>query len=295
MKSLLSIVHLQTSSVSGERIAVGLLGIGDKGIFFQSSEQKLKLAAKLAAPAVAKHAELSFEFIQNKVAEANKEMKGTALLKTESAFTKEYVQYLNKYSKGLLQFDAPKSFAGELDKKSFKNLFQQFIGSWEEKEKELSEKRVPFNAILKERLKKPTFEEKADVGYKLQPEKIQGILLPHDVTLISKNGNILAAQAIDFTKSIDTISRHAYELEVICNSLENFGRERINSKHKGSYYLLFNKPEKGSAQETLLNEIQRTKARLLQIEEIAYLDSLEDKLKKGSYSKFSSFAQSLVT
>lgn len=293
MKSLLSIVFLQTNSVSGEKIAIGLLGIGDKGIFFQSSLHKLKLAAKLAKPEVAKHAELNFELIQNKVTEANKELKAAVLVKPETAFTKEYIQYLNTYSKGLLQFDTPKSFAGELDKKMFKSLYQQFIGEWEEMERVPLEKPAPLNTILKERLKRPVFEEKADIGYKLQPSTIEGILLPQDITLISKNGNILAAQAIDFTKSIETISRHAYELEVIRNSLEGFGREHIKKAHRGNYYLLFNQPEKKSAQETLLNEIRRTKAGLLQIEKIDFLDALENKLETGGYNKFSSFAESI--
>jgi hypothetical protein len=134
MKSLLSIIYLQTNSVSGEKIAVGLLGISEKEIFFKTAEAKLKLAAKLCDTSIVKHAEISFEMIRNKVSEVNKEAKSHALLPSESLFTKEYLNYLNKYSKGLLQFDLPKSYAGNLDKKSFKTLFQQFIGQWEEKE-----------------------------------------------------------------------------------------------------------------------------------------------------------------
>lgn len=60
MKSLLSIIYLQTNTVSGEKIAVGLLAISENEIFFHVSENKLKLAAKLSTTDVLKHAEISF-------------------------------------------------------------------------------------------------------------------------------------------------------------------------------------------------------------------------------------------
>ncbi len=292
MKSLISVIYLQTNSVSGEKIAVGLLGISEKEIFFQSSDHKLKLAAKLSIPDVAKHAEYSFELIKNKVHEANKEFKNNSLFHSPSKFNKEYIEYLNKYSQGLLQFDMPKAFAANLDKKSFKQLYQQFVGTWEENEL-TGNKKENFYSVIKKQLKKKAFVERADIDYQLQPQKVHGILLPQDIALISKNGNILAAQPIDFSASVDVIGRHAYELEVIFTSLEKFGKEHIQENHKGNYYLLFNRPEKNSEQEKLLNEIKKTKSGIMNIEEASYLEELEQKLEVHNYSKFSSFAEQL--
>ncbi|MCW3114208.1 MAG: hypothetical protein JWR18_2604 [Segetibacter sp.] len=292
MKSLISVIYLQTNSVSGEKIAVGLLGISEKEIFFQSSEHKLKLAAKLSLPDVSKHAEYSFELISNKVNDANKEFKSNSLFHSPSKFNKEYIEYLNKYSQGLLQFDMPKAFAANLDKKTFRQLYQQFVGTWEENEA-TANKKEKFYSTVKKQLKKKIFAERADVEYVLQPDKVHGILLPQDIAVISKNGNLLAAQPIDFTASIDVIGKHAYELEVIFNSLEKFGKDHIKANHKGSYYLLFNKPEKNSEQEKLLNEIIKTKSGIMNIEEASYLGELEHTLEENNYSKFSAFAETL--
>jgi hypothetical protein len=214
MKSLISIIYLQTNTVSGEKIAVGLLAISENEVFFQVSEQKLKLAGKLSNADVLKHAEISFGLISNKVNENNKEHKSHVLLKNHSVFTKEYISYLNKYSKGLMQFDTPKSFAGIIDKKIFKALFEQFIAVWEEKPENVK-KAIQFHTIIKKQLNKPIFKEKVDIDYTLQPQKVKGLLLPQDITLISKNGSILAAQAIDFTTSEEVIAKHTYEMEVI--------------------------------------------------------------------------------
>lgn len=292
MKSLISIVYLQTNTVSGEKIAVGLLAISENEVFFQVSEQKLKLAGKLSNADVLKHAEISFSLISNKVNENNKEHKSHKLLKNDSVFTKEYISYLNKYSKGLIQFDTPKSFAGTMDKKMFKTLFEQFIAVWEEKP-ENAKKAIQFHSIIKKQLNKPVFKQKVDINYTLQPEKVKGLLLPQDITLISKNGNILAAQAIDFTTSEEVITKHTYEMEVIINCLEKLGKQSIKNYHKGSYYLLFNKPVKNSPQEKLLNDIKKTKAGIMNIEEAGYLSELEGKLEKDEYSKFSIFADTL--
>ncbi|MEO5947449.1 MAG: hypothetical protein ABIP79_11585 [Chitinophagaceae bacterium] len=292
MKSLLSIIYLQTNTVSGEKIAVGLLVISENEVFFQVSEQKLKLAGKLSNADVLKHAEISFGLISNKVNETNKENKSHTLLKNDSVFTKEYISYLNKYSKGLMQFDTPKSYAGIIDKKIFKSLFEQFVAVWEEKP-ENAKKNILFHTVIKKQLNKPVFKQKVDIDYTLQPEKIKGLLLPQDITLISKNGNILAAQAIDFTTSEEVITKHTYELEVIVHCLEKLGQKKIKKTHKGSYYLLFNKPVKNSPQEKLLNDIKKTKSGIMNIEEAGYIEVLEDKLQKDPYSKFSVFAETL--
>ena len=292
MKSFISIIYLQTNSVSGEKIAVGLLAVSEDEIYFQVSEQKIKLVSKLFNADVLKHAEISFALISNKVNETNKENKSQSLLKNDSLFTKEYISYLNKYSKGLMQFDVPKSYAGAIDKKVFKTLFEQFIGSWEEK-LHTSKKQATIQTIPKKKLNKPVFQQKVDVDYTLQPQKIKGLLLPQDITLITKNGNILAAQAIDFNNSEEVITKHAYELEVIVNCLQKLGEETISKNHQGNYYLLFNKPVKNSPQEKLLNEIIKTKSGLMNIEEAGFLDELENKLQQENYQKFSVFEAGL--
>ena len=75
--------------------------------------------------------------------------------------------------------------------------------------------------------------------------------------------------------------------------LEKLGKQNISNKHHGKYFMLFNKPTKNSPQEKLLNNIKKTKAGIMQIEEAGYLDELENKLEKDNYKKFSLFADSL--
>ena len=110
---------------------------------------------------------------------------------------------------------------------------------------------------------------------------------------ISKNGNILAAQAIDFNNSEEVITKHTYELEVIINSLNKLGADKIAKSHKGSYYMLFNKPSKNTSQEKLLNKIIKSKSGIMNIEEAGYLNELEVKVQNSNYNKFSVFQETI--
>lgn len=293
MKSILSIIYLQTNSLSNEKIAVGLIAISENEILLEVSDEKLKFGTKFTNIDTIKHLELNFGLIKNKVNQVNCDKKSYNLLNDTNLFTNDYINYLNKYSKGFLQFDSPKSYAGDIDKLIFKNLFEKFIGKWNEEKKGIT-KHVQFHTIIKKHLNKPIFKDKVDVDYVLNPNHIKGLLKPHDITLISKNGSILAAKAIDFNNSEEIITKHTYELEIIANCLNNFGKESINKNHIGEYYLLFNKPLKNSQQEKLLNEIIKTKKNILKIEEASFLKELECKLEKADYSKFSLFESSLT-
>lgn len=293
MKNIFSIIYLQTNSMSGEKIAVGLIAITESEILFKVSKQKLGFASSLSGKDAIEHATFNFQLIEKNVAAANQEKK-KELFSAGSAFTKEYLQYLKKYSKGLTLFDEPKPYAGPLEKKEFKQLFEELVGEWEETKKP-AKKSVSFSGLIHKKLSNPIFHDKGDVNYKLTPEKISGLLLPQEVNLISKNGNILAAHAIDFTTSVEVITRHAYELEVLFKSLDALAKHAIGKSHKGSYYLLFNSPEKGSPQEKLLNTIKASKSDLMHIEEADILDELAVKLDKQGYDKFSLFENGIFS
>lgn len=290
MKNLISVVYLQTNSASGEKLAVGLLATGENGTFFKAAENKLLLAKKLVGEEATKQAQWSLQLMEKEAQADKKQYDG--LFEKKSAFNKKYLDYLNQYSQGLLKFEAPKAYAETLDKATFKKLFNTFIESWEETEGQKT-KAKSFHSILKAKLKKPAIQQKADIDYKLKPELIPGLLLPQEVSLISKNGNILAVQAIDFNNSIEVIAKHVNETELMVTYLEQFGKDHIPKYKKGNYNLLFNKPAAGSAQESLLNTIKKTKKGLMKIEELAYMDEIENQLEQKDYHKFSLFAENI--
>lgn len=280
---------MQTNSISLEKLAIGLFGISEYKIWFKVDEQKLKLAEKLVQKEIVGQAQFSIKSINNKIELENQQaLKNLSLEK--SPFNEEYFLYLSKYSKGILQFEPLKNIATELTEESFEKLFQLFINPITD-ERRAVKGQPQFQQQVNQQLKSEVFQNRADIKYKLKPEVVAGILVEQQIDLISKNGNILTAQALDFTMTKDTLVKHIYEYEVLIRSLEAFGKSTIGPKHKGAYYLLFNPPAKKSLQEKLLNEIRKSKQDLIKLEDAAYLEELEDKLERKNFSKFSEFIQ----
>jgi intein/homing endonuclease len=139
--------------------------------------------------------------------------------------------------------------------------------------------------------------ERVNLDYKLSPAKIPSLIAQENITIISKNGNILAGELIDFTANIEMVKQNIYEFEAIVKSLKIFEKQHIiNSKNNTNYYALFNKPEPKSVQEKFLNHLKsldQTDFINFQLEEASYIETLEQKILKEEYQKFSVFEESL--
>lgn len=293
MNNFLSIIYLETNSITSEKISVGLLAVTPDEVFFKTSKSKIKIAEKLMGESVNSLVNFSFNTLEKNIQSANKDIKKavTELFKADHNFNKDYVAYLNKYSQGLLQFDAPKPYLSAIDKQSFEKLFIKYIGK--------SKQEIPYSDFynrIKSQIKKSEIKDRVDVDYNLTPQKIPTLVAQENISLITKNGNILAAQLIDFTSQIELVNSHIYKFESIVKALNEFGKEKIGSKHKGAYYVLYNQPEPKSAQEKFLNhlnDLEKNKSIAFKMEEAGYFDEIEEKIKRDDYQKFSVFEESL--
>lgn len=291
MNQHISIIYFQSNSFSEEKVAIGLVGVTDKNVFFHYSPGKLKLAGKLYNPDWAQQAETSLEFINNAINIEKKEFKKTDLYK-ELVFNKDYFSYLKKYSKGLIQFDELKPIDANLNDQLFKVLFDQMIGNWDMEQKVVKAK-TTFNHKVKECLRKDVFETKADINYSLKPEQVPNVLMLKelDITLISKNGTFLATQAIDFNNAKDTIVKHVYEFEIAAAGLESLGREKVTNYKKGKYTIVAEYPKDKEAK-NVWDKIRATKNNV-DIQELDYLDKLEKKFQRDEYRPFSEFIKKI--
>jgi hypothetical protein len=294
MKSFISILYIQTNSLAAEKIAVGLLAFNETQAMFHYSINKLKIINKLSNHSAVKHAELTFELIKNKVEENTKNNKtNNSLFVTKSIFNAEYFKYLNKYSKGLVQFSEPKPIVLDISKKSFKEIFDQFIGEWGEEGKKKNSTKHGLLSLVNKELKKSVFKEKADTHYQLKPEKIEGIYSNCEVTLIAKNGSLLVGQVIDFNNQEDTISKHLYEYEVLIIALKNFSKKYHIKQTEGSYIIITEEPSLNSPQHKIFDKVYTLKSNLFTIKHPEQIQDIANKLEDKHYSKFSEFEKTI--
>lgn len=120
MSSFISVLSFQTSSCSGENLAGGLLAVSEGKIWFKTSDFKLEIAKMLCGQDYETMLKQIIQLIQNQIDTPSKN--------TQSLFSADYISYLNRYSKGVLQFGAPKPVGLPLNDTVFAGLFKQFVG-----------------------------------------------------------------------------------------------------------------------------------------------------------------------
>ena len=107
------------------------------------------------------------------------------------------------------------------------------------------------------------------------------------VSLITKNGSILAIEAIDFNNGITTLTNSLNAFEVLISSLNQFSMAH-KFKELGTYQILNSIPKAGSEQEKLLNHIFKFKRDLYKVLPEDSIEEITTNIKSGNYQKFSS-------
>ncbi len=100
-------------------MAGGLLAVSGDKLYFKISDQKLRIAEMLCGKPYRSELESTIRLIQNQV--------NQPVETSNQVFTREYIAYLNRYSKGAIQFGQPKPVAVIIDDALFEQLYQQFI------------------------------------------------------------------------------------------------------------------------------------------------------------------------
>ena len=194
--------------------------------------------------------------------------------------SEKYLDYLTKYSKGLIKFGEPQGFAMELDKVTFYKAFKGLVGA--EPGKTIAVKDSLRNK-MKVVLKDDAFK-KVDVFYTVGPSIAPGIYTSHKMDFIGINGAPYAGLAIDLTKDDVEVDKTILTFRSIVNGISERA-EKFN-RSRGTYELYFNDPV-SLANKNLLDKVRKDKSKGFTLLEFDKMDTVIQRLNKGNYSKFS--------
>jgi hypothetical protein len=274
----ISTIYLKTNSHSTEKIAVGLFGISGNDKFFSFSKLKIKIANKIIDKNIS-------QFIENSL--TNFQLELDKLDFSKSGF--ETFNFLNTYSKGILEFEKLKPIAINLTTETFNNLYNLII----ENPKDIVNT-DSFQKKVKNKLSNEAFN-KIDKNY-LIPENIINRYTAHKVDFIGKNGRILSGRAINFEDTPVNIDKSLMEFHFISEALisyENNLRKKYNIKlDKGIHTVYFSNPETVNGK-IILDKVFKDKNKTFEIKELNSIDTLIDEINAGEYIKFSDFISSL--
>lgn len=261
MKTFFSIISIQTNSFSLEKVVVGVLAITENEIFFEYSKNKLQLLDKLAPShqGIGQFAKKVLQQIKNKVAEANgvHQEDQQKLSHYKSIFSKEYIDYLSKYSNGILAFSTPELVPIEFTQAKYETYFYNFVG--EAIPGKTKKENITFAKKIKPAFEKEGLDDKADLKFAFDPFTFSGILKETQIPLITKNGAITAIQTVDFSLGEQTVVNHLYETKIIQQALTDFAKKANTTIKK--IKIAFEEPILGTDQHKLFDlSIQNYKA-----------------------------------
>lgn len=280
-------IFIETNAISQEKLACGLLAVTAKQVFFSWSKSKITLAEKLAGPEYKGYFNQQFQLFKQGLQLENKaRLKEGKLFGSKSFLSTNYFAYLKQYNAGPVQFGDAKPFAGNMNEKLFLEFYWNAVGADPSRPKASGSKihRRFLNTVSTAAIK-----EKADLEYHIPHEKVHGLVLSPKVDLISVNGSILMVQALDMTRSLQTIADHLYENEVVMRAIQAFGQKR--KKDVEPMRLVVEPPVKGSEQEALM---KRTKSEKSDLFSIVTLEGIEKEMNAvaaadSKYQKFSEY------
>jgi len=278
-------VYLKFGKLSDEKMLVALIGVTPTYIWFNYSIKRIELSSKVSGLAFAHLAKKILEQIEYKAVELNKELgKYTKFLfDSTHSFNVDYFQYLQKYSNNTLVFGTVELFDFNASSIGFKGLYESLMN---ESIEEIKETKPNFQSKIKHKLEAANIQEKADIDFKITPDKLNGIYNNTIVTLIAKNGGILAANTIDFNNGVQSIAQSLNAFEVLLISLNKFASKHNYEKSK--YSIVTSLPAFGSEQEKLFNNIYKNKKDVFKIIPEDSIEELTTQIQKNNYKKFSS-------
>lgn len=180
-----------------ERISVGLLLIGEKGVHFNYSRNKLAAVRAILRDEDYRLFKDYLQLVVTQVAELKQSSQQTSLLQKNSILNSDYINYLSRYNNNLLTFSPIKSIDVNATEDVFEKLFVKFID-------DLDQPQPIYQKHSFETFKRNNVQ-KLKVHFNIEKtidKEVPGLLAPIKIDLIGMNAIPVYAQSIEMDRKI---------------------------------------------------------------------------------------------
>ncbi len=207
MKSYISILYAKTNSITDEKLSIGVIYFSDDKAILKVSEKKINIVQYITNNQVSSFLKSNLHLFENKINEINEKLKLDSSKK--GILNKDYFEYLNKYSQGLISFAKLKPIYNGFNSEELDKLLLKFIGedviTQITNDNHATSKKYKFNKNLT-----------------IYPTMVEGILKP--ITFVegyyTKN-QIVLFKEINLAKREYYLISELYELKALRESLAN--------------------------------------------------------------------------
>lgn len=235
MKSFYSIVRFVNNPLSKENLAIGLIVISNKNIYFKFSQEKIQLINKIN-PDNFKLLEYSISKINYFI---NSELKKEISLFSDNVdLNVEYLNRLSIYNNGFLQFDKPLAINMDFNSNSFESFFKNYIElSVKKVTKEIVD--VKFKQVIDRVFSKP-LNNIIDIDYRVKKKEIPGLYFDYTLDGIGANDIVYSVKSIDLNaeKPIEQIRKDISEFESLNYRIDLFSKSLGMNEKNNKHYLI---------------------------------------------------------
>jgi len=238
MKSYYSIVRISPNSAAKDRISIGILAGQEEALWLKISERKLRWVRQMVSSSkvldfTLKQLEAYVEEYHIKVKESKKE-----LFDYNQPLKADDLDYLNRYSNGMLQFSAPSLLNDRLDETKIEKLFHLLVDDQVDERVILKENEDRIQSVIhKELIEK--IEGQIHTHIQLTRKQIPNLFFNYKMDCLGKNGLYIGAKSIPFTQTKQTIDKNvSYYMSLI--TLLKHDVHKIED----NFYLIADEPEK---------------------------------------------------
>lgn len=242
MKSYYSIIRFVNNSLSKENLAIGMIVISGKKIYYKFSKEKINITHKISNEN-SNLLDYTIEKISNFIDIQLKQE--VSLFSNEIGINFEYLNRLSIYNNGFLQFDKPSVINLEFDEIKFNNFFKKYIElNIKQTEKAVVDR--AFKNTIDKVFYKPLINV-IDLDYKIKKEQIPNLFFDYTLDGIGVNGSVYSLKSIDLNseKPIDSFRRDISDLESLNYRINLFSKENNLDSENNQHYLVID-PYKGS-------------------------------------------------
>lgn len=234
MKSYYSIVRFINNSLSNENLAVGMIVISGKEVFYKFSTDKLNLVKKIS-PTNTSLLEYTLDKIKSFI---KNEILSNKSLFSDLTFNVDYLERLSIYNNGFLKFDKPSGINMSFDNEKFDGFFKRYI--------ELNIK-VPAKPIIDRsftnavnKVFSEPLKDKIDINYRMKKGIIPNLFFDYKLDGIGMNGVIYTVKSIDLNAElpIDKLNTQVTDLESLNHRVDLFGQQHNLNPKENRHYLV---------------------------------------------------------
>jgi hypothetical protein len=183
MTSFYSIFYVSIKPEIQEKVAVGLWTKTDKEVFFEFSEQKLKIIKDLLN-------EDSYHLLKNAFLSFKKNIQD---------IEKQRIEYFAKYNHNLILISEPKPIDLKINQQIFEKLYAKWIESFPKEVITEDNLAHSFYQKIKKELF-PKIKDHVNTNFELNSQIIPTLILPVKVDFIGKNEIPVTGKSIFFDK-----------------------------------------------------------------------------------------------